>query len=72
MFDIAGSLMNALNATRDGLASAASNTAKAQTRLGVFRPDGAMADVAQRAIFTEALMNAMHSRLAELKSVTHG
>jgi hypothetical protein len=72
MFDVAGSLMNALSAARNGLASAASTTAKAQTPFGGSRPDAAMAEVAERAVFTEALMNAMHSRLTEIKSVTHG
>jgi hypothetical protein len=72
MFDVAASLLNALNAAREGLAAAASRTATAQTTLGTSRPDAAMASVAQRAIFTEALMNAMHSRLAEVKSVAHG
>jgi len=72
MFDVAGPLMNALNAERDRLGVAAAATAAAQTPLGSARPDAAMAGVAQRAIFSEALMNAMHARLAEIKGVTHG
>jgi hypothetical protein len=72
MFDVAGSLMDALTVARDGLANAASRTARAQTSLGGSRPDAAMSEVAERAVFTEALLSAMHSRLAEIKSVTHG
>ncbi len=33
--------------------------------------DAAMADAARAAIFDEALMNALHARLNELKNVTH-
>lgn len=72
MFDVAASLNGALRGAKDSLADAASETARAQTRYGNARPDAAMAAVAQRAIFTEALLNAIHSRLAEVKSVTHG
>jgi hypothetical protein len=62
--------MNALGATREDLTAAASATARAQTPYGGTRTDEAMAGVAQHAIFTEALLGAMHSRLAEIKSVT--
>ena len=72
MFDIAAPLMNALTHSRDGLQDAASQTARAQTPFGSSRTGAAMAGVAERAIFQEALMNAMHARLAEIKSVTHG
>jgi hypothetical protein len=72
MFDVAGPLMNALNASRDNLAAAASATARSQTPFGGSRPDAAMASAAEKAIFTEALMNSIHARLAEIKSVTHG
>lgn len=72
MFDVAASLNGALNAARDGLAQAASQTARVQTQYGGTRTDAAMAGVAQRAIFTEALLNAVHARLAEIKSVAHG
>lgn len=71
MFDVAGSLMNALGTTRSSLSAAASATARAQTPYGDSRPDAAMAGAAERAIFTEALLGAVHSRLAEIKSVTH-
>lgn len=72
MFDVAESLMNALAQARAGLGSAASATARAQTPYGSARIDGAMATVAERAVFQEALLGAMHARLAEIKSVTHG
>lgn len=64
--------MNALTRSRDGLAAAASATASTQTPYGSSRSDAAMAGVAQRAIFQEALLSAAHARLAEIKSVTHG
>ncbi|HLI95381.1 MAG TPA: hypothetical protein VKT72_04740 [Candidatus Baltobacteraceae bacterium] len=72
MFDVAAPLMNALAQSRDALASAASATSRAQTPYGSQRSDAAMAGVAEKAVFQEALMNAMHARLAEIKSVTHG
>lgn len=72
MFDVAASLNNALSRARDGLGSAASDTARAQTPYGSPRTDGAMSAVAQSAIFQEVLLNAMHARLAEIKGVTHG
>jgi hypothetical protein len=72
MFDVGGSLINALRSAGDGLANAASDTARAQTPFGSSRSDAAMAGVAQRAIFAEALMNAVHSRFAEVKNATHG
>ncbi|HET9096147.1 MAG TPA: hypothetical protein VFN37_14810 [Candidatus Baltobacteraceae bacterium] len=72
MFDVAGSLMNALSRSRERLGEAAAATSRAQTPYGPARTDAGMAGVAEKAIFQEALMNAMHSRLAEIKSVTHG
>lgn len=72
MFDVAQPLLTALTGSRDGLDAAASATARAQTPLGGSRTDAAMSGVAEKAIFQEALMNAMHARLAEIKSVTHG
>jgi hypothetical protein len=72
MLDVAAPLMNALAQSRDALDSDASATARAQTPYGRARSDAAMAGVAENAIFQEALMNAMHARLAEIKSVTHG
>jgi hypothetical protein len=72
MFDVAAPLISALSESRDGLSAAASATARAQTPYGPVRSDAAMAGVAQQAIFQEVLLNAMHARLAEIKSVTHG
>lgn len=72
MFDVAAPLLSALAQSRDGLGDAAAATSRAQTPYGSSRSDAAMAGVAEKAIFQEALMNAMHSRLAEIKSVTHG
>lgn len=72
MFEIAAPLLNALEQSRTGLGSAASATARAQTPYGPSRSDAAMARAAEKAIFQEALLNAMHARLAEVKNVTHG
>ncbi len=68
MFDIANTLESALSTAKDDLAGAASRTARAQTPFGGPRTDQAMAQVAERAVFTEALLNAVHARLAEIKS----
>lgn len=65
MFDVADSLAGPLAAAQERLSAAASATARSQTA-----NNSRMAQVAQQAIFSEVLMNAMHARLAELKSVT--
>lgn len=72
MFDVASTLENALSRERTALANGASATSLAQTPFGATRTDAAMAGTAQAAIFTEALLSAVHARLAEIKSVTHG
>jgi hypothetical protein len=72
MFDVAASLSDAMKLARIGLSDTASATARAHTPFGSTRTDAAMAAVAQKAIFTEALLNAVHARLAEIKSVTRG
>lgn len=72
MFDVAASLMDAAGRARDTLAEAASATSRAQTPYGASRTDESMALAAQQAIFTEALFNAVHARLAELKVVARG
>jgi hypothetical protein len=72
MFDVAASLNRAMDASQHGLSAAALATSRAQTPVGDSRTDAAMARVAQNAIFTEVLLNALHARLAEIKSVTHG
>ncbi|HEY8297203.1 MAG TPA: hypothetical protein VIG32_04180 [Candidatus Baltobacteraceae bacterium] len=70
VFDIAAPLMQGLANARDRLTAAAAATARAQTVPGAPQTDAAMADVAERAVFTEALLAATHARLEELKTVT--
>lgn len=72
MFDVAAPLFNALVQSGNGLQRDAAATARSQTPYGAARSEGAMAALAERAIFQEALMNAVHARLAEIKSVAHG
>lgn len=67
MYDVAQSLFGALGSSRDALSQAARETATAQTRSGGSGADRAMADAARQAIFTEAILNAVHARLAEIK-----
>jgi hypothetical protein len=71
MFDIGDTLLSGLTRARAGLTHDASATALAQTPYGEPRTDAAMAGVAENAVFTEALLNALHSRLAEIKTATH-
>lgn len=68
--DIAPQLQSALQDERGRLSVAASAAARAQTGLGGPPSDTKMASLAQSAIFSEALLSAMHARLEELKSVT--
>jgi len=72
MFDVADSLMSALTRAKDDLSAAAAATARSQTALGSGRTDAMLASAANRAVFTEALLNAVHARFAEIKGVTHG
>ena len=72
MFDVAASLIDATKSAGSNLSDSASATARAQTPYGPTRTDAAMAAAAQKTIFTEALLSAVHARLAEIKSVTHG
>lgn len=51
---------------------AATDVARAQTQPGSPHSDRVLAAAAERAVFTEALLNAVHARLSEIKSVTHG
>lgn len=51
---------------------AATDVARTQTQPGSPRSDRVLAAAAERAVFTEALLNAVHARLSEIKSVTHG
>jgi hypothetical protein len=71
MFDVAGTLFDALSAARSRLGASAGATARSGTAYGGSRVDAAMAGVAEQAIFSEAVMSAVHARLAEIKSVTH-
>lgn len=71
MFDVGSSLRGALENAANALSGAASATARAVTPLGSERPDAAMATAAERALFNEALLNAMHARFAEIHGVTH-
>lgn len=72
MFDIANTLMAALTDARANLSSAAGAVSRSQTGLGQERTDGVLATAANRAIFTEVLLNAVHARLAEIKAAAHG
>lgn len=68
--DIAPQLVSALAETRARLAGDGALAARAQTGLGAPASDVTMAALAQSAIFSEALMAAVHSRLEEIKAVT--
>jgi hypothetical protein len=68
--DVAPQLRSALSEARSRLNAAASIAARAQTGLGGPVSDRAMATLAQSAIFSEAVLSAMHARLQEIKSVT--
>ncbi|HEV3154333.1 MAG TPA: hypothetical protein VGZ02_11055 [Candidatus Baltobacteraceae bacterium] len=70
MFDIAGSLIASLHMAAQRVSHAARETALAQTSYGNTRTDGPMAGAARQAIFTEALLSAVHARLMEIKDVT--
>ncbi|HVA34203.1 MAG TPA: hypothetical protein VNG31_08655 [Candidatus Baltobacteraceae bacterium] len=71
MFDVGESLRGALTQARDDLAAAQAAVARANAGGEPGRAaDAAMARTAQAAIFTEALFEAQHARLAEIKSVT--
>lgn len=68
--DVAPQLRSALGQAGQRLNEAASAAARAQTPLGRPVGDGAMVRLADSAIFSEALLGALHARLEELKSVT--
>jgi hypothetical protein len=70
MFDVADSLRGALDGAHRDLLTAQSAVAHAAAGTGGRSVDAAMAGTAQAAIFTEALLEAEHARLAEIKSVT--
>ncbi len=70
MFDIADSLQPALARSDESLRQAQYAVANANAGRGGGRADAAMAQAARAAVFDEALLGAMHARLAELKTVT--
>ncbi|MBC5829075.1 MAG: hypothetical protein GIW98_02650 [Candidatus Eremiobacteraeota bacterium] len=70
MFDIAPQLQAALSAAQSQITASAGQTARSGTRLGVPYTDVEMAGFASRALFSEALLSALHARLAEIKAVT--
>lgn len=71
MFDVGSSLAGALADNAQKISQASSQTARAGTALGESGSENAMAAIANAAVFSEALMNAVHARLAEIKSVAH-
>lgn len=70
MFDLAPKLAAALQTANRNLGNDAIEAARAQTNLGSRSSDRTMASLARAAIFSEALLSAIHARLQELKSVT--
>ena len=70
MFDVSGSLTRALDNAGDALASDALATARSRTPYQLSPGGSAMAGAARKALFTEALLSALHARLSEIKSVT--
>jgi hypothetical protein len=69
MFDVAGSLENGLRAAQARLTDAQTAVARADAGLDRRGGDAAMARSARAAIFEEALLGAVHERLAEIKQV---
>ena len=70
MFDVADSLRSALDGAHRDLLAAQAAVAHAAAGTGGRSVDAAMAGTARAAIFTEALLEAEHARLAEIKAVT--
>ena len=70
MFDIAPQLLFALNRAQSQIEGSAGTTARSATNLGKSSSDRTMAEFASRALFSEALLSALHARLAEIKAVT--
>jgi hypothetical protein len=71
MFDVGESLHDALSAARTRLHDAQASVALANTGNEAGRSaDAAMAQTAQAAIFTEALLVAERARFEEIKAVT--
>ena len=70
MFDVTDSLKPGLAVAQQRLGDAERHVAKANAGANGRSADAAMAQTARAAIFNEALLNAVHARFAELKSVT--
>lgn len=69
MFDVADSLQGGLDAARRGLNAAQALVARANAGAPGRAADAAMAAAARAALFDEALLSAVHARLAEIKAV---
>ena len=70
MFDVGDTLRDGLDEARSRLHDAQRALARANSGVAAGRSaDGAMAQTAQAALFTEALLSAEHARLAEIKAV---
>ncbi len=69
MFDVAQSLRPGLADAQNRLAGAERAVARANAGDPGRNADAAMAATARAAIFTEAVMSAVHARLNELKAV---
>jgi hypothetical protein len=71
MFDVGDSLRDALTGARQRLRDAQASIARANSGEASGRAaDSAMAQTAQAAIFTEALLAAERARFEEIKAVT--
>ncbi|GAC1505818.1 MAG: hypothetical protein NVS1B14_11280 [Vulcanimicrobiaceae bacterium] len=70
MFDNVSDLRGALADSAAGLRQHALEAARSQTNIGKVSQDRSMAALAQAAIFSEALLAAIHARLQEIKAVT--
>jgi hypothetical protein len=70
MYDVGDSLQSGLDRAQARLHDAQAAVAAANAGQAGRSTDAAMAQTAQAAIFSEALLGAMHSRLQEVKAVT--
>ncbi|MBV8727591.1 MAG: hypothetical protein JO233_07380 [Candidatus Eremiobacteraeota bacterium] len=70
MFDFAPQLASALRQGADQLQRSAATAALAETNLGASTSNRTMASLAQAAIFTETLLNAIRARLQEIRLVS--
>jgi hypothetical protein len=69
MFDVGDSLRDAFTDARRRLHDAQAAVAAANSGSATRSADAAMGQVAQSALFTEALINAEHARFEEIKAV---